>query len=184
MTENVPKGRNQFSEKVNNFFMSCNIQSLTPKDWPDVERIYAEGIATGIATFEIATPTWEKWDAGHLQHSRLVAVSNGLVVGWTALNPISARQAYAGVAEHSIYISSTERGKGVGKILLNALVESSEQNGIWTVQSTVFTLNTASLALHRACGFREVGIRERIANRNGVWYDTFLIERRSRTVGV
>jgi len=88
------------------------------------------------------------------------------------------------VAEHSIYISSTERGKGVGKILLNALVESSEQNGIWTVQSTVFTLNTASLALHRACGFREVGIRERIANRNGVWYDTFLIERRSRMVGV
>jgi L-amino acid N-acyltransferase YncA len=153
-------------------------------DWPVVRAIYLDGIATGQATFETEAPSWEKWDAGHLPSPRLVARESDDVLGWAALSPVSERCVYAGVAEISVYVSATHRGRGVGGKLLTSLIEESEKNGIWTLQAGIFQENTASLALHRSCGFREVGRRERIGKMNGVWRDTVLLERRSNLVGV
>ena len=159
------------------------ILPMSPSDWPDVRTIYAEGIATGEATFETSVPDWERWDRSHLESCRLVAKSNGATVGWAALSPVSSRKVYEGVAEVSVYVASAARGKGIGRRLLDALVQASESNGIWTLQASVFPENEASLALHGACGFRIVGRRERIALHNGVWRDTFFLERRSSTAG-
>ncbi len=153
-------------------------------DWDAVRAIYREGIATGNATFETDAPAWEAWDKDHLRACRLVAKADGRVVGWAALTPYSSRRAYAGVAGLSIYVSASVRGHGIGKTLLGALVEASERAGLWTLQAGIFPENTASLALHRACGFREVGRRERIAQLNGVWRDVVLMERRSKVVGI
>ena len=158
------------------------IRPLTPADWPAVERIYAEGIATGNATFETEPPTWEEFDAGRLAENRLVAVEDGEVVGWAALSPTSRRECYAGVAEHSVYVAESARGRGTGRALMEALIEGAETSGIWTIQTSIFPENAASLALHEGVGFRVVGRRERIARLDGEWRDTLLIERRSPRV--
>jgi L-amino acid N-acyltransferase YncA len=160
------------------------IRPLLAEDWPFVKAIYAEGIAEGNATFEPEAPEWKKWDAGHLPKARLAAVIGGGVVGWAALSPVSGRCVYAGVAEVSVYVAAAARGKGVGKVLLRAMIAVSEAEGMWTLQAGIFPENEASLALHRGCGFRIVGRRERIGNMNGRWRDVLLLERRSAAVGV
>jgi phosphinothricin acetyltransferase len=156
---------------------------MSDDDWPVVERIYAEGIATGDATFETAPPSWEEFDAGRLREHRLVAVEGDRVVGWAAVAPTSARACYAGVVEHSVYVAEGWRGRGVGRALLEALLRSTDAAGIWTIQTSIFPENTASFRLHRRVGFRVVGRRERIAKLGGAWRDTLLLERRSRVVG-
>jgi phosphinothricin acetyltransferase len=159
------------------------IRSMTAADWPAVAAVYAAGIATGDATFETEIPSWARWDAGHLPGHRLVAVDGGAVLGWAAVSPVSDRCAYAGVVEDSIYLAEAARGRGVGRALLTALVTSTERAGIWTVQTGIFPENAASLALHRAVGFRDVGVRERLGRMpDGRWRDVVLLERRSRVV--
>ena len=159
------------------------IEPMQLDDWPSVKTIYEEGIATGNATFETEAPPYSSWDAAHLKDGRLVAKIDDTVVGWAALLPVSSRCVYGGVAEESIYVAASARGQGVGKILLTALIAASEQAGIWTLQAGTFCENTTSINLHKACGFREVGTRERIGQHHGVWRDTVLMERRSKVVG-
>lgn len=164
------------------------LQPLTATHWPSVKAIYEQGIATGHATFQTAAPTWEEWNREHLAHSRMVAVdaasgTRGHVLGWVALSPVSGRCVYGGVAEVSVYVAGEARGRGVGRQLLAALVAESEQNGIWTLQAGIFPENTASIRLHAAAGFREVGRRERIGQLHGTWRDTVLLERRSAVIG-
>ncbi len=164
------------------------VRAMDASDWPQVERIYRQGIETGLATFEAEAPTWAEFDASRLRDHRLVAVDDaGLVQGWVAVAPVSGREVYRGVVEHSVYVASSSRGRGVGGALLDALVLSTESAGIWTIQSSLFPENHASLALHRAAGFRTVGHRVRIGRstagpHRGEWRDTILVERRSRTV--
>ncbi len=157
---------------------------LQREHWPAVRSIFQDGIATGHATFETVAPEWEAWDAGHLASPRLVALLEGGVAGWAALTPVSGRCVYAGVAEVSVYVAPWARGRGVGRLLLSALVETSEEAGLWTLTAGIFPENEASVRLHRALGFREVGRRERIGKLQGVWRDTLLMERRSERVGV
>jgi L-amino acid N-acyltransferase YncA len=147
-------------------------------DWSPVSAIYAEGIATGNATFETEVPSWDDWHASHLPAHRLVAEVDGEVLGWAILSPVSSRSCYSGVAEESVYVAEQSRGQGVGSSLLGALVERAEKAGIWTIQTSIFPENVASLELHRRCGFRVVGLRERIGQLRGVWRDTVLMERR------
>ena len=156
---------------------------MTPGDWPAVRAIYEEGLATGLASFENAAPSWEQWNRARLPHSRLVARENA-VLGWAALSPVSKRSCYTGVAEVSVYVAAAARGRGAGRALLEALIESAEVHGIWTLQGATFPENQVSLALQARCGFRVIGRRERIAQRDGVWRDTILTERRSRKIGV
>jgi phosphinothricin acetyltransferase len=163
--------------------MDILIDAMQPADWDDVRRIYREGLATGQASFEVDAPSWESWDAAHHLHSRLVARHNGAVAAWAALAGVSHRRCYAGVAEVSLYVAESCRGQGVGKRLLQALIESSEQHGIWTLCGATFPENVASIALQLACGFRIVGRRARIAQHQGIWRDTVLTERRSQVVG-
>lgn len=160
------------------------ILPMSPQDWPAVRSIYEEGIATGNATFETAAPDWAAWDAARRPDCRLIAREEETIVGWAALSPVSSRCAYAGVAEVSIYVASTARGRGVGRTLLQALVEASEVAGLWTLQAGIFPENIASLRLHATCGFRVVGRRERVGRLHGVWRDALLLERRSSRVGV
>ena len=160
------------------------LQPLAAAHWPQASAIYEAGIATGHATFATGAPTWAAWDRDHLPHSRLVALApDGQVLGWAALSAVSGRCVYAGVAEVSVYVATAARGQGVGRALLGALAAASEAAGIWTLQAGIFPENVASLSLHAACGFREVGRRERIGQMAGVWRDTLLLERRSSTVG-
>lgn len=163
--------------------MSFELRVMHPEDWPAVEQIYAAGIATGHATFETATPAWAEWDAAHLATPRLVADEGGVAVGWAALSPASRRAVYRGVAEVSVYVAPEAWGRGVGRLLLDALVQASEEAGLWTLQASVFAGNHASLKLHEQAGFRRVGVRERIAQRDGRWHDTVILERRSAVVG-
>ncbi|HEU0185011.1 MAG TPA: GNAT family N-acetyltransferase [Blastocatellia bacterium] len=162
--------------------MDFVIDSMRPRDWESVRAIYLEGIATGQATFETEAPDWEQWDSSHLPQCRLVARNGDAVLGWAALSPVSKRQVYAGVAEVSVYVASAARGGGVGRALMRALIEASEQRGVWTLQSSVFPENHASVTLHLNYGFREVGRRERIARHHGVWRDTVILERRSLVI--
>jgi L-amino acid N-acyltransferase YncA len=155
------------------------IRDLRPQDWPDVVRIYEEGMLTGNATFETQLPSWEAWDAGHLAEHRLVVTLDDEVVGWAALSPYSDRECYRGVAEESIYVAERVRGLGFGRQLLAALVASAEAAGIWTLQAGIFPENEASIALHGALGFRVVGVRERLGRSRGIWRDVVLLERRS-----
>lgn len=155
------------------------MRDFAPHDWTDVARIYAAGIATGNATFETEVPTWESWDAAHLRAHRFVATDRDDVVGWIALSPYSRRQCYAGVADVGIYVDPGARGRGVGRRLLEQAIASSEEGGIWTLQAGVMKENAASLALHLRCGFRVVGVRERIGKLNGEWRDVVLLERRT-----
>jgi phosphinothricin acetyltransferase len=166
--------------------MMLMVEKMLPRHWESVRAIYLEGLATGHATFEIEAPDWPRWDASHLSSCRLVALASGgrVVVGWAALSTVSARRVYAGVAEVSVYVSEKLRGAGAGRVLLEALVRESEAEGLWTLQASIFPENEASAALHRACGFREVGRRERIGKLKGHWRDTVLLERRSNVVGV
>ncbi|MEP6850762.1 MAG: N-acetyltransferase family protein [Acidobacteriota bacterium] len=162
--------------------MEINIETMGPSDWRRVREIYLEGIATGNATFEQTAPDWEEWDSGHLKQPRLVARDAEDVIGWAALSAVSGRCVYGGVAEVSVYVAENGRGKGLGNGLLRALIDASEATGIWTLQAGIFPENTASIGLHLRNGFREVGHRERIGKMNGVWRDTVLLERRSKTV--
>jgi L-amino acid N-acyltransferase YncA len=159
------------------------VGSMDRSDWPAVRDIYRAGIATDQATFETDVPSWDGWDRAHLPTPRLVARDGETVVGWAALSPVSPRSVYAGVAEVSVYVAEDAQGRGVGRTLLEALVAASEEAGLWTLQAVTFPENEASLALHRRCGFRVVGTRERIARRGAAWRDTVLLERRSRRVG-
>ena len=154
------------------------IRALTRADWPRVEAIYVEGIATGNATFDTEPPSWEEFDAARLAEHRFVAVEDGEVVGWIAVAPTSPRECYAGVVENSVYVAETARGRGVGRALMDALLASTDAAGIWTIETGVFPENEATLALHERAGFRVVGRREQIAQLGGVWRDTLLLERR------
>jgi L-amino acid N-acyltransferase YncA len=156
---------------------------MQPEDWPSVRAIYLEGIATGNATFEQTAPEWQKWDAGHLAAPRIVARSDGNVLGWAALSGVSSRCVYAGVAEVSIYVAERARGRGIGRQLMSRLIADSEAEGIWTLQAGIFPENVASIALHERAGFRIVGQRERLGQMNGRWRDVVLMERRSAVAG-
>jgi phosphinothricin acetyltransferase len=160
------------------------VEPMRASDWPAVAGIYQQGIDTGDATFETRVPSWEAWDAGHLNAARLVAREEGRVVGWAALSPVSDRCVYGGVAEVSVYVAGAARGRGIGRRLLEALALASEEAGIWTLQAGIFPENEASLAIHRSCGFRVVGRRERLGRLAGEWRDVILLERRSRSIGV
>lgn len=160
------------------------IRRMTENDWPEVCRIYLEGISTGNATFEAEVPSWERWDAGHLRDCRLIACNGANVVGWAVLSPVSSRRVYAGVTEVSVYVGESARGSGVGKALMAALVEASERAGIWTLQAGIFPENVASIELHKSVGFREIGRRERVGKMGDRWRDVVLMERRSKIVGV
>jgi phosphinothricin acetyltransferase len=164
-----------------------NLPAIKPmgrEHWPEVLRIYREGIATGNATFEVEAPSWEKWDGSHLPNCRLIAQEESKILGWAALSPVSSRRVYAGVVEVSAYVAKAARGKGIGKSLLSALIESSEDCGVWTLQAGIFPENTASITLHKSLGFREVGRRERIGKMGDAWRDVVLLERRSAKVGI
>ena len=160
------------------------IDEMRLSDWEQVRQIYLDGIATGQATFETDAPTWMEWDESHLKHSRLVAREDGRVIAWAALAPVSRRRCYAGAAELSLYVSPEHRGKGLGKSLMQAVIEASERNGIWSLSGSTFPENGASIRLQKACGFRIVGRRVRIAQHHGIWRDTVLTERRSKVVGI
>ncbi len=163
--------------------MNYNIAELRASDWEQVRAIYLEGIATGNATFETDAPDWESWNRNHLWFGRLVARDDRAVAGWAALSSVSSRLVYAGVAEVSVYVAASAQGNGIGRLLLAALIEEAERNGLWTLQAGIFPENIASIVLHKNCGFREVGRRERIGSLRGVWRDVILLERRSRTIG-
>jgi L-amino acid N-acyltransferase YncA len=154
------------------------VRAFRADDYPAVAAIFAEGIATGVATFETVVPSWEEWDATHLPEHRLVAELDGEVAGWCAVLPYSRRPAYRGVGEESVYVSESARGRGVGRALLEAVIESARAGGLWTLQAGIFPENEGSLALHRAVGFREVGVRERIGRLGGEWRDVVLLELR------
>jgi L-amino acid N-acyltransferase YncA len=159
------------------------IAGLEVKHWPEVARIYAEGIATGQATFETSVPEWERWDRGHLAEHRFVALREGLVVGWVAVSAISDRCVYDGVVENSVYVDARARAQGVGRLLLERLIASTERAGIWTIQTGIFPENVASVRLHERVGFEVVGRRKRLGKLGGVWRDVLLLERRSAVVG-
>lgn len=160
------------------------IRTMLPADWEFVADIYKEGIATGIATFETCAPSYEAWDAAHMKNCRFVAESNGKVIGWVALSPVSNRCVYGGVAEISVYVAGNSRGKGLGKLLLEHVIIASEKEGNWTLQSGVFPTNYGSIKVHEASGFRMIGKRERIGKLHGKWVDNVLFERRSKIVGI
>ncbi len=157
---------------------------MEPHHWNEVKRIYEEGLATGNATFQTTAPEWEEGDKAHIRNCRLIAIDNGKIVGWAALSPVSDRCVYGGVAEVSVYVSKSARGKGIGKELLKDLVENSESNQFWTLQAGIFPENKASLRIHEENGFRILGTREKIGQMKGVWRDTVILERRSKMVGV
>ena len=167
--------------------LHARLRAMTPDDWPAVARIYAEGLATGDASFETEPPSWDVWDAGHLKSCRTVAVSGEDgeedVLGWAALSPVSTRCVYGGVGEVSVYVAERARGRGLGRTLLDRLVVDSEAARLWTLQAGIFPENEASIRIHELCGFRMVGVRERVGKLAGRWRDTVLMERRSLTVG-
>ncbi len=158
------------------------IAELRPEHWPEVARIYAQGIATGNATFETEAPSWERWDAAHLPEHRFVALRERAVVGWVAVSPVSARRVYRGVVEESVYVDASAQGQGVGRALLERLVASTEAAGIWTIQTGIFPENEASVRLHERVGFEIVGRRRRLGKLHGEWRDVLLLERRSPVV--
>jgi phosphinothricin acetyltransferase len=165
--------------------MKYKIEEMESSDWEEVKNIYVEGIKTGLATFQTEAPTWENWDKSHLQSCRLVARSESSILGWVALSPTSSRSCYAGVVEVSIYIGEKYKGQGIGKSLLTSIIKQSEENGIWTLYCAIIRENIGSIVLHRKCGFREIGIREKIAKMsNEAWHDVVLMERRSQVVGI
>lgn len=164
--------------------MNYIIDNMKESDWTQVSMIYLSGIKTEIATFQSDIPTWEEWDKNHIASCRFVAREGDKILGWTALSAVSSRCVYAGVAEVSIYISENHRGMGVGTALLNNMIKRSEEMGIWTLQAGIIKENNPSRMLHKKCGFREIGYRERPGKMsNGKWHDVILMERRSKIVG-
>ena len=163
--------------------MEYVIDVMSPVDWEQARFIYLEGIETQHATFETEAPDWERWNASHLPDCRLTARAGRDVIGWAALSPISKRSVYAGVAEVSVYVSESFRGQGIGQALLEALITCSEKHGLWTLQAGIFPENVSSLAIHKRCGFREVGRRASLGKHHGKWRDVILLERRSKVVG-
>ncbi len=159
-------------------------QLMQPNHWPDVKRIYEEGLATGNSSFETSAPEWDEWDKSHIQSSRLIAIDKGQIIGWAVLTPVSSRRVYSGVAEVSIYIAGKARDKGVGKELLQHLIDHSESNRFWTLTAGIFPENKASIRIHEETGFRIIGTHEKIGQMNGKWRDTVLLERRSSKVGI
>ncbi len=160
------------------------IRPVKPTDWPAIAAIYQQGIDTGDATLETQAPTPEKMASSYLETPQLVAERAGEVVGYALLTAVSGRCVYTGVAEVSLYVSAACRGEGIGRQLLSQIIWESEQHGLWTLQAGIFPENKASVAVHSQCGFREVGYRERIGQRNGQWRDVLLFERRSNIIGV
>ena len=163
--------------------MNCVLDHMTAHDWEQVGSIYLEGVRGGNSTFETDAPSWDQWNEGHHEFARLVMREGDKVLGWAALSPVSKRSAYRGVAELTVYVTESARHQGIGRALLEGVIDESERNGIWTLQASIFPENIESAKLHLRCGFREVGRRARIATLNGVWRDTVLFERRSSTVG-
>jgi phosphinothricin acetyltransferase len=159
-----------------------SIAELRPGHWPEVARIYADGIATGNATFETEVPPWERWDESHLAAHRFAALLAGAVAGFVAVSPVSERAVYRGVVENTVYVDEAARGRGIGRLLLEALVESTESAGIWTIQTGIFPENEPSIRLHASVGFEVVGRRKRLGKLGGVWRDVLLLERRSARV--
>jgi L-amino acid N-acyltransferase YncA len=159
------------------------IAELKDIHYPEVTRIYLEGISTGNATFQTEAPPWEEWDRSHLKHSRFVAINNSVPCAWAALSPVSSRCVYAGVAEVSVYVGNSFRGKGLGHLLLSELIKDSEANNIWTLQAGIFPENIASEKLHYKNGFRLVGVREKIGKMKDKWRDNLFLERRSAVTG-
>lgn len=157
---------------------------MQDSDWSNVARIYAEGMATGYATFEKDVPSYEDWNKDHLSNCRIVAEEKGEIYGWAALSPVSGRCVYGGVAEVSVYVAENARGLGVGKSLMQALITQSEDAGLWTLQAGIFPENTASIILHEKVGFRKIGYRERVGKLDQTWKDNVLFERRSTKVGI
>jgi L-amino acid N-acyltransferase YncA len=160
------------------------LEKMLSNHWPAVKHIYEEGIQTGNATFEKSAPEWNAWNESHLQEMRIVAIDDENILGWAALSRVSGRCVYAGVAEVSVYVAQHARSKGIGKQLLQRLIEESEKNNIWTLQAGIFPENIPSIKIHQDCGFRIVGRRERIGKMNDVWRDTLLLERRSNITGI
>jgi len=160
------------------------IREMISEDSSSVLEIYKMGIDTHNATFETDVPSWVDWDSNHLKHSRFVYTENEKVLGWVALSPVSSRSAYRGVAEVSIYIDTQTHGKGIGSLLMQKVITSSEEHGIWTLFSSVIPENKATLRLHEKFDFRIIGIRERIAQINRIWRDTIQLERRSNKIGI
>lgn len=169
-----PSSSRQWGSSISAF----TIEPLREAHWPSVAEIYAEGIRTGQATFETSVPEWDKWDADHLAEHRLVAVEDEQVLGWAALTRVSTREVYRGVAECSVYVAESARGRGVGESLLEALAASADAGDVWTLEAIVFPENESSVAMLESCGFRQVGRRERIGRREGTWRDVLLLERR------
>ncbi len=164
--------------------MIFTIEKMMSDDWNDVARIYLEGISTGNATFQTAAPTWDEWNNGHCCECRLVIKIENKVIGWASLSKVSSREVYSGVAEVSVYLDSDYKGNGFGSKLLNALVDLSEKNGYWTLQAGIFPENVSSIAIHKKCGFRQVGIRENLGKMTtGEWRNVAFLERRSKTIG-
>jgi L-amino acid N-acyltransferase YncA len=161
---------------------SVELRPLEPEDWAAVADIYWDGMRDGLATFQTEVPSWEAWDRAHLRDHRLVATLLGEVVGWAALSAASTRRCYSGVAENSVYVAREAQGLGIGRSLLEALIADAEAAGFWTIQTSIFPENRASLVLHERCGFRVVGTRERVGKRDGVWRDTVFLERRSEVI--
>jgi L-amino acid N-acyltransferase YncA len=155
------------------------LRELTREDWPVVKAIYEQGIAGGQATFETEAPAWEDWDRTHLEGHRLAALHDGEVVGWATLSPVSERCVYEGVVESSVYVADSAQGRGVGRALMEELIRRAERDGIWTIQAGIFPENEGSIELHKRCGFRVVGTRERLGKHHGTWRDVVLLERRS-----
>lgn len=155
------------------------LRALEQDDWEAVRRIYADGIATGNATFETDVPPADALDSKWLPGQRWVAEVNGTVIGWASVSPTSQRDCYRGVGETSVYVDAASAGMGVGSALVRHQVAAADAAGLWTLQTSIFPENLASLAIHRAAGFRDVGRRERIAQLDGVWRDTILLERRA-----
>ncbi|WP_319005479.1 GNAT family N-acetyltransferase [Metabacillus litoralis] len=159
------------------------IDQMQQEDWKYVKNIYLEGIATKNATFQKESPSWKQWDEAHINDCRLVAKIKGEVIGWAALSPISTRPVYSGVAEVSVYVCRHKKGLGIGSLLIKSLIEQSEESGFWMLQSGIFPENYSSIHIHKKYGFREVGIRKKIAKLDGKWRDVVLLERRSTKVG-
>jgi len=165
--------------------LKIDIKNIEQEDWVVVANIYQMGIETGNATFEIEIPTWQEWNNAHLRSCRLAAWTENNLVGWAALSAVSDRCVYGGVAEVSVYVELEYNGKGIGTKLLQELIDQSEKEGIWTLQSGIFPENSASIKLHRKLGFREIGFREKIGKmNNGIWRDNIILERRSKIVGI
>lgn len=155
---------------------------LQKEHYAEVSAIYFEGLSTGIASFETEVPLWERWDEKFLPICRFVVQINQTIVGWCALSAVSKREVYCGVAENTLYVSAAHRGKGIGKLLLSHLISESENAGIWTLQASIFPQNESSIKLHKHYGFRKVGMRHQIAQRDGIWHDNVLLERRSKKI--